>query len=394
MLTNPQFCIAYVIVDVFCIILTIIISANLQRDSGSETQVRYFYLLLAAYQAFLISDLVWAVVLFGGFFHPEPIVPALFNCINKVSVAATGFFWFGYGLARFENPLVYNKRARTLAALPVFLIIPLYFVGYAFDLNIVHTDNGFMSNGPIQLATSWIAAAYLIGATINAIIQYNRAESHTRRAMCLSFIAFMIAPAIGSIIDSIVPNLPIMAPCIMISIMLVMFSLQESRISGDALTGLNNRRRANTFLLDSVSQASESNPIYFFIIDMNRFKAINDTYGHLEGDHALQLMAAALKRSSSSLNAFAARWGGDEFVLICTHALEDDPKDVSQLIKDRLSEEARESGIGYDLTCSVGYAVCDAPTHDINALISAADEALYNSKKADLEQKPGSASAL
>ena len=96
-------------------------------------------------------------------------------------------------------------------------------------------------------------------------------------------------------VDVLVPDMPVMSPAMLISIMLVLRQLQDSRISTDALTGLNNRRRADAYLEENLPRATADAPLCLYVMDMNRFKAINDTYGHLEGDRALKTMADALR---------------------------------------------------------------------------------------------------
>ena len=377
---NFQYLICYMIVDVFCAVLTFIIAANLRGDSGSETQVRYFRYLIAAYFVFVVSDMIWAFIMISGVAAQDRIVPATFNGINKVAVTFAGYFWFCYGESRYESDFVYNRRMRLLAAIPLMIVAPLYVIGFVTDLNVIFVDGAPM-NGPTYLVITGIGLLYLVAATAHALLLFAHEKSPARRRVYLTFVAFMVAPVAGSIVDALVPNMPIMAPAMMVSILLVLLSLQESRISTDALTGLNNRRRADEYLEESVARAAEDHPLFVFIIDMDRFKAINDTYGHLEGDRALQLVAGALQGASAELNAFAARWGGDEFVVVCAHDIGGDPARAEDVIRTRLAEAVRASGVDYELSCSIGSAKCTDPDDDISQLIATADRNLYNAKQ-------------
>lgn len=78
---------------------------------------------------------------------------------------------------------------------------------------------------------------------------------------------------------------------------------------------------------------------------------------------------------------FAARWGGDEFVVICTHDIHDDPDRVENEIKTCLSDVVSRAKVAYDLSCSVGYARCDSPNEPMSDFVSRADQALYASKR-------------
>ena len=388
MAANLLFFESYLLIDALCIIVTIIAAAQISRNSGSEAQVRTFFLFLTSYLAYVVTDGIWAYFMFSGILEPSFLAVGLVTLVNRVAIAATGYFWFSYSLNRFESELFFNKALRVATALPVVIVFAMYTMGIAFGWSFIITDPNNQQSGIDYLVVSAVALFYLIAATIAAIRGYQRATTQAQKHICTVFTAFMIAPFCAAIINLFEPYLPVVAPGILISILLILLSLQESRIFSDELTGLNNRRRANAYLEESISHASIEQPVYLFIVDMNRFKSINDTYGHLEGDHALKLMAEALRASCKTLNAFAARWGGDEFMVICAHGAQLDPSYVVRTIDANLSETVAETGLTYDLSCSVGFAECHSPDMMTNDLISEADKMLYNKKGADSSNHP------
>src|SRR4051812_9708169 len=93
----------------------------------------------------------------------------------------------------------------------------------------------------------------------------------------------------------------------------------EEQVSTDTLTGLLNRRGLEKFFLQEQQRIrrQQSPGALFALIDFDRFKAINDEYGHPAGDACLKHMARTLAQSIRVLDA-AARLGGDEFVLVLT----------------------------------------------------------------------------
>lgn len=378
---NLPYLICYLIVDVFCVVVSLIISSKLRGDSGSELQVRYLRWLIMAYFAFVITDAVWALIMIGRFGGYTIVLPAFLEGLNKTAVGFTAYSWFCYSASLLESPLVYNTRIRRLGAIPALLIPVLYVIGYFTGLNIVIGSNSTSDNGPMYLVISLIAMLYLLAAVISAINHYRRRRTRSARRLCLIFISFIIAPTAGAVFDIFVSNMPIMAPCILVSFLLVLTSLQESRISTDALTRLHNRRAADEYLDGAIEDATSEQPLYVFVIDMDKFKSINDTYGHLEGDHALRIMAAALTKACSDFDAFAARWGGDEFLLICSLDGQDDPATVESGIHEHLAREVAEQGVSYELSCTIGYACCDSPDMRASQLFEEADKALYALKQ-------------
>ncbi len=382
MTTAFQFFAAYLIVDVLCIALTVVIASNVSRDSGSETQVRYFFLVLSSFLVFSIFDAVWAFVAYSGLVDAGEVVLAVVNGINLTAIGFAAYFWLCFTLARFNSKITDNRSLRLLAAIPACLVPVIHVVGFFTGQNIVTLPDGMWTYGICHLLITCVQLSYIVAATVIAAYRHRHATTRAERHLSLVFISFMVPFVIAGVVDSIIINTPIATACIMVSLTFVMMSMQESRISSDALTGLNNRRRADAFLEDSMEHASAEHPLYLFIIDLDDFKSINDTYGHLEGDHALKLMANALRTACSQANAFAARWGGDEFVVICPDMGENDPSRISALIEGSLTDMVNTAHLKYNLVCSVGYASCESPTEGCAQLISEADNMLYRVKRA------------
>lgn len=92
--------------------------------------------------------------------------------------------------------------------------------------------------------------------------------------------------------------------------------IQETRITIDMLTQINNRTKMMQYLEGKMNSNSKY-PLCCIMLDVNHFKEINDTYGHLEGDYALMSIAKVLKASCSCFPCLLARFGGDEFFVVC-----------------------------------------------------------------------------
>ena len=382
MVSAVHFCIAYITVDVLCILLTFIVSSSISHDSGSEMQIRFFFSLLTAFLVFCVFDAVWAILVFSQQFNPSELMLAIVNGINLTAVAAEGYFWFCFSLAYFNSHVTNNRKARLVLALPIFLVIILHVIGYFTHQNVIFMPDGSVAYGVMHVTNTVIQLFYVIGAALVALRLFRLATTHSTRHLAFVFILFTLAPLAAGILDIVVPDMPFAAAGAMVSIIFVMMSLQETRVSNDALTGLNNRRRADTYLEERISRASAEYPVYFFLIDMDRFKSINDTYGHLEGDHALKIMANTLRSVCAQVNAFGARWGGDEFVLISAQGTNTDPEDIVLTIKETLAQKVAEAQVDYELACSTGYATCTSPQTSGAKLVAEADKALYAIKQA------------
>jgi len=164
-------------------------------------------------------------------------------------------------------------------------------------------------------------------------------------------------------------------------------NLELQRLTNvDGLTGLSNRRYFNDYLESEWSHAIRAKtPISILMIDIDHFKQYNDSYGHLAGDEVLQTVADTVRRSFRRSTDLAARFGGEEFVVILPLSPAADLQDLADLVVKevealKLPHIGSASGAG--VTISVGGATI-VPQRDDKpfALIEAADKALYEAKR-------------
>ncbi len=157
----------------------------------------------------------------------------------------------------------------------------------------------------------------------------------------------------------------------------------ERQANADELTGLTNRRS----LTESLTEASEwsrrtGNCLALITVDLDHFKAINDTYGHAEGDRALMLVAKAMNTVTGEAG-IAARLGGDEFVMLLRlSATEPQARQAAIEVAEALVAvvSASTDSPGGPPSLSVGVALFPADASTVEELITASDAALYEAK--------------
>ncbi|WNL42583.1 EAL domain-containing protein [Halomonas sp. PAMB 3264] len=149
----------------------------------------------------------------------------------------------------------------------------------------------------------------------------------------------------------------------------------------DALTGLANRHYLHDYLdhCPGIS-ASASQPMFLFALDLDRFKPVNDTFGHAAGDTVLKEVARAIRRCTRE-NDFIARQGGDEFVIVAPDC---HTKEHAERLCQRMIEQINQSISLGDSEVNIGTSigVVAAPEHGSSAeeLLRYADIALYEAK--------------
>ena len=147
----------------------------------------------------------------------------------------------------------------------------------------------------------------------------------------------------------------------------------------DDLTQLYNSRYLSQVLRRETKRASRSSrPLSLLFVDLDGFKSINDTHGHLVGSRAL-VEAGAVIRSRARETDIVARFGGDEFALVLPDTGSDGATAVGERIRERIAEHAflERDGLDIRLTASVGVASMPDVASTAEALIQAADEAMY-----------------
>jgi diguanylate cyclase (GGDEF)-like protein len=150
-------------------------------------------------------------------------------------------------------------------------------------------------------------------------------------------------------------------------------------VTRDALTGCRNRR----FFDDVINREIQRHrrygiPLSLLFIDVNRFKAINDTLGHEEGDRVLQRVAAFLVRYVREAD-YVFRWGGDEFLILISCTLEEADRKAVELkaLFARTEAATLPEGVGI----SIGCAEVDRDASDVMAIVSVADAKMYRDKR-------------
>ncbi|MGI6668856.1 MAG: GGDEF domain-containing protein [Acetivibrionales bacterium] len=145
----------------------------------------------------------------------------------------------------------------------------------------------------------------------------------------------------------------------------------------DSLTGMCNRRS----FMSKVSMTLKAKfPVSIMMIDIDNFKRINDTYGHLAGDEALKQFAQIIKRNSRNTD-IVARLGGEEFAVVLPYTSRENVLKIAERLKQAIDSNDFILGcVTEKMTVSIGLATTKLPIH-IDRFLKHADRALYKAKE-------------
>ena len=152
----------------------------------------------------------------------------------------------------------------------------------------------------------------------------------------------------------------------------------------DGLTGLFNRRYMETHLRTLVEQSAARNkPITVLVLDIDYFKAINDSYGHDAGDDVLREFALRMRKATRNID-LACRYGGEEFVIV----MPETDMAVATVVAERLAagsppslcDPARRAR-HLEVTISIGIAALSSASDTAASILKRTDQALYRAKR-------------
>ena len=155
------------------------------------------------------------------------------------------------------------------------------------------------------------------------------------------------------------------------------------RASFDPLTKLPNRSEFERRAANLIAPSREGDGACLMLFDLNKFKQVNDTHGHLVGDELLRVVGSRLRKAVRD-DDVVARWGGDEFVVVMPGVTTEEMGSRRALeLAEQVSGRTRLDGVAEALRVKVSVGVAIWPTHgvELDDLVIAADQAMYEAKR-------------
>ncbi len=155
----------------------------------------------------------------------------------------------------------------------------------------------------------------------------------------------------------------------------------EARASTDALTGLPNRRYFDEYLGLLAKRRRAEDRVGVLMVDIDRFKKLNDTFGHAVGDHVLREVSRAIADAVRE-DDVPARFGGEEFAVLLRNPSPQVAVEVGERVRRTVAAlDLRRLGVP-GVSVSVGVAVAESPDVTLDVVVDEADQALYRAKRA------------
>ncbi len=370
----------YELINAFCglVLLTLILHSRVGMGL-TATRRRYMRaaILLVIFYA---ADSLW-YAMDCGVLPQNRTVSMLLKSIYFVSSSAAGYSWFiymetltGAGFTRSRKRIFFSGA---LVWVHLVLTVINWFTGILF-----WEDEALQySRGPFFGLQYLVVYAYLAIAAFHALYKAN--HNYIDRSRYIVIATFPIIPAISALLQLFYWRIPFNCMAFTLSVLIMYMNELGDQVSREPLTGLANRKHFMHALEEGMDAHENDGQLYLFMIDMNRFKRINDTFGHVEGDKAILMTVEALREACSEMHRkiVLSRYGGDEFAIIAELEREEEAKELKEKICSKI--EDRNTGIllSYRLSLSIGCARYTPEYKGIRSFIAAADKELYIEKE-------------
>lgn len=351
-----------------------------------EQQQIFFTRALFSQIVYIFMDIIWFLC-YKQIIIPPPRIYTLINLFQWFIANACGYHWFIYSESMRRAKYIEYARARRLIFLPVWIgFLPMLSsitIGFPMRLN---PDGSFY--GMAYYSSMMILPfLYVSAAGVHFLVQFYRENKSDRHL--LSFVIYPAIISISGFVQAVFLEVPLLCYAYVIDMLIYYMNMQDTHISLDSLTKLNNRNSLMRTLRNRFRDVARQEIFYLFMMDIDYFKKINDTFGHPEGDRALKQLAEALRivcRKQKD-NCFIARYGGDEFMMLCDCKTDTEALSIVHQIQQELYYRSRLSSSKYTLEVSIGYVRRDESIASVQELIQKADKKLYKYKHVKTETR-------
>lgn len=330
----------------------------------------YNFMLIVTFIATINETLSFIIDARPGFiFH---ILQYISNTISSASSGIIGYCWCLFVEYHIHRNFERIKKKSRILAIPliiatILIIINLLGTGIIFDIS----KENVYTRGPMN----FILYIFVFVYYIESIYTVHKAKYDSILVEFFPIYYFIIPCMIGTMIQGFFFGVSTIWLCVAIAFIIVYIEIQISISFIDDLSGLYNRKYMNHYL--NKLQNDKTKHVYGFMMDINDFKAINDTYGHLKGDYALIQFGIILQHSIDK-DSVAIRMGGDEFVIFAKLKSDEEALALKKQIKYNVRQFNIKSKEPFHLSFSIGIAKFNGKNTD--AFLSAMDDSMYEAK--------------
>jgi diguanylate cyclase (GGDEF)-like protein len=359
-------------------ILFVIAINEKQQFNRHLPQERLFMLMVYTNIVLCISDAIaWSLENSSGAFNY--ILNHIFSSSAFVAIPILTYTWFLYSIFNiFKDTALlekYEKLMKPLIIVSVLLVIINSFTHFLYYLD----ENNCYHRGP--LFYPYVFSCFSILIFTFGMIIYNKKKIRVDHFAPMLF--FVVPTIITSILAIVMYGTAISWVGTTLAIFIIYLFIQSQRLGTDYLTNLYNRRQLNEYLQNQMRGRRNNEKFGIVMVDINKFKKINDNWGHTTGDEVL-ITHSKLLKSSFRAGEFIARYGGDEFIIVMKATCIEDIAAAVRRFMDSVERFNKTNIKPWTLSVSIGYDLYDPSISDlsIDELLNHVDRLMYKAKLA------------
>lgn len=311
----------------------------------------------------------------GRSFPGAHVLLVISNVTLYVVNISFAFVWTMYADYKVFEDLHRLRRRYPFVAIPALVVIVMSLLNLFTDVFFTVSPQNVYERTSLYLIPYAVTYGYLMYGAVLVLRSARRAKKY----LFLPVATFLTPVFLGSLAQLLCYGISLVWPSVAVGVISLYINLQAEASSVDSLTGLYNRQWFSRYLAAAQQRGDE--PIVGVLLDVDMFKQINDTYGHLTGDQALY-DAGQLLRSCSGPRTVTVRYGGDEFVMLSPLSECGSPVELRDAIHTALVQFNAAHDRPYRLSLSMGSAVFQPGAQTIDEFLAQMDGDMYAQKRA------------
>ena len=355
-------------------VLAVVLYNNIKNGGGSKFRQQLFRALIACNMLLLMLHA--ALVYLSdkdGVLTAMMAVQALFLFFGMLY----WLFWALFCTLRQGRKL--KPRGYVMLVLPIFVFSVFLTLSFNECFIFGIADDNSVVYGPYYYMAAIGASFYVLYALFmvwRSKKSMDRREYYTKLLVPLLPISIFLAEHIFAFDSYMV------WPSAAVGLLIMQLYGLSEKMSIDHLTGLYNRKYLDDYVEDLLQTGRAGDKRFAaLMLDIDGFKKINDTFGHVEGDKAIKAAAGLLKKSVRK-GDFVSRYGGDEFLIVLDECSTSTPAHVIKRLQANVKRYNDEQSLPYRLDFSIGYKVFSAARGlTAKAIFAKIDELMYKDKK-------------
>ncbi len=354
------------------LMLVIMVSIRKNMVSFNLSDILFFYLCFAICMSSFVEMLTY--LLDYRTFSGAIMVNRIINVLSLIVNTFSPYLWALYVHYKiFNNKKMLVKTAKILF-LPFIIMVALCFANLFTDIFFLITNENVYQRADFYVLAIIIHYCFLLYSVV-IIIRQRKSISST---IAIPLLGFLILPLIGTLLQYFVFGQSLLWISCGFSMIIIYNYVQNNYANIDFLTKIYNRNHLEKYLIVKCNKKRE-NWLVGLMIDLNDFKKINDTFGHIEGDIAL-LNCANILKDTLGYERYVARFAGDEFIALFDVNSETEISTIISDIHNAFTIHNEQSEKEYTLSLSIGYALYEDSQSPVE-FIKKMDSSMYKEKR-------------